>query len=226
MRHSEEIRHILAQHDLFASLAEPALARLADETRVVELRPDQVLFNQGDPADRFFLMYSGQVKLFRVTPEGHEKVMEIMGPGRTFGEAIMFMEQHSYPVTAQALRDSRLLAIPSRAYLQLLSGSPETCFRLLGQLSMRLHQRLNEIENLSVQNASYRVARYLLRRLPVGAGDGTEIQLDAPKQVIASQLGMKPETFSRVLGTLAQHGAISVKGRTVRIEQIAMLAGD
>lgn len=218
-----DIQQILSQHYLFTSFEPAQLAELAGHVRPLRLPADSLLFSHGDPADRFFLVVSGQVKLFRTTPDGQEKVMELIGPGRTFGEAIMFMEQQRYPVSAQALKDSMLLAIPNRRYLQLVRNNPDACLRLLGDLSMRLHQRLNEVENLSLQNAGHRVARYLLKRLPPGGGDGTVLQLDAPKQVIASQLGMKPETFSRVLGALTQQGAITVKGRQIVIASVALL---
>lgn len=149
--------------------------------------------------------------------------MELMGPGRSFAEAIMFMEQQRYPVSAQALQDTQLLAVPNQQYLELLRENPQACFRLLGNLSMRLHQRLNEIEGLTLRNAATRVARYLLKRLPDQARQPAVVELNAPKQIIASQLGMKPETFSRVLASLAEQGAITVKGRQVVINDASLL---
>jgi len=220
---SPDMLQLLRQHYLFTSFSEAELGQLGEQIRLLRVSAERVLFQHGDPADRFFLVVNGQMKLFRTTPEGQEKVMELMGPGRSFAEAIMFMEQHRYPVSAQALQDSQLLAIPNQPYLELLRGNPEACFRLLGNLSMRLHQRLNEIEGLTLRNAATRVARHLLKRLPAGAGDGAALQLDAPKQVIASQLGMKPETFSRVLAALVDQGAITVKGRQVIIDNLALL---
>lgn len=220
----EEIRQSLQRHYLFTSFTPEQVGALAEHVRLIRLEPEQLLFSHGDRAERFFLVLEGQVKLFRTTPDGHEKVMELMGPGRSFGEAIMFMEQQQYPVSAQALRPSVLYSIPNSDYLQLLRDSPAACFRMLGDLSMRLHSRLNEIENLSLQNAAHRVARYLLRRLPAEARDGVTVEFDAPKQVIASQLGMKPETLSRVLGNLAQQGAIAVRGRQVRILRLEALS--
>lgn len=219
-----DMLQLLRQHYLFASFSEAELGQLVEHIRLQRIVTERVLFQHGDPADRFFLVVSGQIKLFRTTPEGQEKVMELMGPGRSFAEAIMFMEQQRYPVSAQALQDTQLLAVPNQQYLELLRSNPEACFRLLGNLSMRLHQRLNEIEGLTLRNAATRVARYLLKRLPAGADDGATLYLDAPKQIIASQLGMKPETFSRVLGALVEQGAITVKGRQVIIDNLTLLA--
>lgn len=219
----DDVLQALEQHYLFASFPADQLQQLADQVRTLQLEADRVLFRHGDPAERFFLVRTGQMKLFRTTPDGQEKVMELMGPGRTFGEAIMFMERQHYPVNSQALQDSELYAIPNSIYLRLLRHNPEACFHLLGSMSTRLHRRLNEIESLSLQNAAHRVVHYLLQSLPADAGDDVELTLDAPKQVIASKLGMKPETFSRALSGLVQRGAISIRGRRVKIDNMALL---
>src|SRR5690625_5092357 len=216
----------MGQHYLFKAFSPDELQQLAAQVRSQQLNAEQVLFQHGDPAERFFLVRSGQIKLFRTTTDGQEKVMELMGPGRTFGEAIMFMERQHYPVNAQALQDSQLYAIPNQVFMQLLRQNPDACFRLLGSMSMRLHQRLNEVESLSLQNASHRLVHYLLQQLPAYTSDGAELILDAPKQVIASKLGMKPETFSRALAGLIQRGAISTQGRKIIIDSIQLLTKD
>lgn len=213
----------LREHDLFSSLSTAKLAKLAKHIESLNLYNEQFLFRQGDAADRFFIVVKGQIKLFRIGPDGEEKVIEIKGPGQSFGEAIMFMKRQAYPVSAQALQDSQLLTIPNHHYLDLLREHPETCFDLLGKLCMRLHQRLIEIESLSHQNTTTRVAGYLLTRLPADAAHNTTLQLQAPKQVIASQLGMKPETFSRALANLAKQRAIDVRGRKIVILDRSLL---
>lgn len=219
----DNVLQALNQHYLFTAFPPEQLQQLAAQIRPIQLDAERILFQHGDLAERFYLVRSGQMKLFRTTPDGQEKVMELMGAGRTFGEAIMFMEQQHYPVNAQALQDSQLYAIPNQIYLRLLRQNPDACFRLLGSMSMRLHRRLNEIESLSLQNASHRVVHYLLQNLPSDAGDGAELTLDAPKQVIASKLGMKPETFSRALAGLTQRGAITIQGRRVLIDDMKLL---
>lgn len=220
---NDDVLQALSQHYLFTAFPPEQLQQLAAQVRPLQLNAERMLFQHGDPAERFFLVRTGQMKLFRTTPDGQEKVMELMGPGRTFGEAIMFMEQQHYPVNSQALQDSLLYTIPNQAYLRLLRQNPDACFRLLGGMSMRLHQRLNEIESLSLQNAAHRVVHYLLQNLPADASDGAELLLDAPKQVIASKLGMKPETFSRALAGLIQRGAITIQGRRVIIDDMEFL---
>lgn len=222
MAASEQLQP-LREHDLFSSLGAARLTKLAKHIEPLSLYNDQLLFKQGDPADQFFIVVGGHVKLFRTGPDQEEKVIEIKGPGQSFGEAIMFMKHQAYPVSAQALQDSRLLAIPNQHYLALLREHPDACFSLIGKLCMRLHQRLTEIESLGQQNTTTRVASYLLTQLEADTACNTTLELRAPKQVIASQLGMKPETFSRALASLAKRRAITVRGREIVILDRALL---
>lgn len=209
---------------LFEPLPPERLAEIGGKIRRLTLAAGEHLFEHNDPADRFFLVVSGQVKLYRTTIDGHEKVVEVVQAGRSFAEAVMFMQAQSYPVSAAALKPATVYAVPSRAYLALLDAHPGLSTRLLASLSQRLHQRLNEVEALSLQNAGYRLARYLLQRLPADRGNGTRVRLPAAKQVIASQLAIKPETFSRLLRSFAEAGLISVHGAHIEFHDVEGLS--
>ena len=168
-----------------------------------------MLFSQGDPADRFFLVLRGQVKLFRLSPDGAEKVIEIIGPRQTFAEALMFLNAPRYPVCASALSSAQLIAIDARHFASMLRESVDTCFLIMGALSQRLRGLVSEIDNLTLHTASSRVARYLLEHLPE---DRRALDLDVRKSVLASRLSVKPETFSRVIKHLSQEEIIEVYG--------------
>ncbi|MGD8430738.1 MAG: cyclic nucleotide-binding domain-containing protein, partial [Ectothiorhodospiraceae bacterium] len=133
----EDIRAELQKNLLFTALAPEALDRLIESTRIIQLEAGETLFERGDAAERFFLVVYGQIKLFRISPQGAEKVVEIMGPGDTFAEAVMFMERHVYPVSTQAMTVSRLYAISNSVYRDLLRESPDSCFRLMADMSSR-----------------------------------------------------------------------------------------
>ncbi|NGZ29276.1 MAG: cyclic nucleotide-binding domain-containing protein, partial [Magnetococcales bacterium] len=85
---------------MFADLSSEQLDNLGKSSRDIRLTSGQALFHQGDAAAQFFVLRTGRIKLFRLSEEGHEKVIEIITPGLTFGEAVMFMEQKRYPVNA------------------------------------------------------------------------------------------------------------------------------
>ena len=154
---------------------------------------------------------------------GQEKVIEIMSTNQIFAEAVMFMQRKSYPVDAQALVDSVVYAIPSNAYRAILEKSTEYCFRLLADLSVRLHHKLQELDHLAQQNASFRLTRYLINQLPAGNDNEVVIDLNIPKQVLASKLSIKPESFSRLLSSLAQQGILTVEKKRIIIHDAEKL---
>lgn len=102
----EELRRAL----LLSRLSDEQLARVARHANHVRLDEGQMLFRQGDPAERFYLVIAGRLRLFRLSPDGGEKVIEIVAPGETFAEALMFLEAPRYPVCAAALDPVELIS--------------------------------------------------------------------------------------------------------------------
>jgi CRP-like cAMP-binding protein len=135
----------------------------------------------------------------------------------------MFMEGAAYPVSAVAVTASRVARFSNREYITILRESPDTCLRMLGHLSQRLHLRLREIEYLTLESARYRLVRMLESRLPADSDGPAEILLQESRQDIASRLSMKPETLSRILRTLSDSGAIVVQGRALQVPSRARL---
>lgn len=203
------------------SRLEPAqLERVSRHAARVTLAAEQLLFSQGDAANRFYLLLAGQMRLFRLSPEGAEKVIEIVSPGQTFAEALMFLEVPRYPVCAAALAEAELIAIDAVDFAAMLRGSVDTCFLLLGTLSQRLRGLIGEIDDLTLHTATSRVARYLAAK---AAPDTPILELDVRKGVLASRLSVQPETFSRVVKSLVDQGVIQMQGSQVRILDRAAL---
>lgn len=213
----------LRRNYLFAALSDAQLKTVTDSMQEISLDEGRILFEHGQPADRFFLLLEGQIKLYRLSEEGDEKVIEIVRPGDTFAEAVMFMSGRVYPVNADALIRSRLLAFPNAVFKEVLCNSVDACFRLMADMSQRLHHRLNEIDSLTLHNATYRLVSYLLRELPEDVLQSPEIVLTTPKHIIASQLSIKPETFSRILTRLSRDGLIVVRGNSIVLADLARL---
>jgi CRP-like cAMP-binding protein len=205
---------------LLAGLSHGQLERVSQHATRVVLGADQLLFSQGDSAERFYLVLKGQIQLFRLSPGGAEKVIELVSPGQTFAEALMFLNAPRYPVCAGALAPSELLSLDARDFSQMLRESVDTCFLMLGSLSQRLRGLIGEIDNLTMHTASSRVARYLLAKVPP---ERRSLKLDVRKGVLASRLSIQPETFSRVMKELAGRGIIEVHGAQVIILDRAAL---
>jgi CRP-like cAMP-binding protein len=205
---------------LLSGLSDVQLQRVATRAVRHSLPEGQWLFSQGDPARHFYLVESGQVRLFRLSPEGAEKVIEIVSPGQTFAEALMFLNAPRYPVCAAALAPTEVVAIDARDFAAMLRESVETCFVVMGALSRRLRGLIAEIDNLTLHTAKSRVARYLLAHCPE---DRRAFALDVRKGVLASRLSVKPETFSRVIKQLTEDGVISVHGAHITLRDRATL---
>jgi len=199
---------------MFSELTEAQLDRVRRHSHMIDMVEGESLFFQGDDAVSFYLVLSGRIKLYRVSPEGKEKVVEIMETGATFAEALMFMDQPHYPVTAAALAPSRVIGINSKDFKSMLRESVDTCFQLLGTMCFRLRGLIHEIDALSLDTGTVRTVSYLLRNAPA---DHDSFELQVAKSVIASRLSVKPETFSRILKNLHEQGIVSIEGRNVTI---------
>ncbi len=218
-----ELAAALRQHYLFGGLDEAQFARVVAEAELVELGAGQLLFQHGEPARRFFIVVAGEVKLALQSRAGEEKVVERLGPGQSFAEALMFVDSPRYPLAAVALEPSRVAAIGTATFLAMLRASPDTCLRLLADLSRRLHARIREIEELTLESATHRLVRHLLGLAPEGATGPLTVTLDESRQLLASRLAIKPETLSRILRSLADAGAIRIDGRQIELADPARL---
>ncbi len=206
---ADELRRLF----LFSAFTDEEMAQVLRQAARVQAQAGETLFVQGERTERFFWLRRGLVKLTRLSPDGEEKVVELIREGQTFGEAIVFMERQLYPVNAEAIEPCELVGFDCHGFRQLLRGSVDTCFRLLAALSMRLHQQIDEIDRLTLHTATTRLVAYLLEQRQ----DGERIQLDMPKHLLASRLSIQPETLSRIFARLGKSGLISVEGQAIRV---------
>ncbi|MBU6484286.1 MAG: Crp/Fnr family transcriptional regulator [Betaproteobacteria bacterium] len=222
--HKITTQAFLSRLPLFGDLAPAELDRIAAGTTEVHVPRGEVIVNRGDPCVGFHLVVYGQVKLAIVTPQGGEKIIELIGPGYSFGEAVMFMERPYY-VMAQAVADSFLLHISRHAVFEGLERDPAFAKKMLAGLSRRLHGLVTDVESYSLQSGTERVVGYLLRQDEQQAQSGRSyvVTLPASKTVVASRLNLTPEHFSRILHELSEAKLISVEGRDVRILDVATL---
>ncbi len=215
-----KIQAFLANLPMFSEMSEAELDRIAAATTSSYYEKGQSIVECGDPCTGFHVVVYGQVKLGFTSPQGVEKVVEIVRPGQSFGEALMFLDR-PYIVFAQALADSMLLHVAKQAVLEEL-GPSSFGRRMIAGLAMRLHGLVRDVEAYTLRSGQERVIGYLLAEAPEGA-HAAEVQLTPGKSVIASRLNMTPEHFSRILHELAGQGLIEVSGRTVRVPDFERL---
>ena len=205
---------------LLKDLDEEQFLSIAAISHQVELGEHQALFLQGEELTSIYLQISGNIKLFRLTPSGNEKIMDLIRPGQTFAEAALFMGGSRYPVNATAVSPSVIVAIDAKGYRQIMASSIKLCMNLLARMSSRLHWMVNEVDRLTLHNATFRLIDFLLNQVVSENGACEEIHLDVPKHVIASRLSMKPETLSRTLKQLVQKKLIAVHDSHVELLDI------
>jgi len=206
---------------LLAALSHPEFEDVLAHASVRTLKPGECLFDQSDQATHFFFVMSGIVKLCRMAQSGEEKVMDLVRAGHYFAEAVMFMGGR-YPVHARTLETTRLMALDNRHFLGLVRSNGDLCMRLLSTMSQRIHRLINEIDDLTLHSGAQRVIGYLLDQLPLEGGPPS-VRLMVPKHVIASRLGIQPETLSRVLAKLRSGNLIDVHGDQIVLNDVEAL---
>lgn len=202
---------------IFSDMDDGQFREIMRHAAPVEIAGGQLLFGQGDAVAAFYWVGEGLVRLFRSSPQGDEKVIELIGPGRFFAEAALFMGGR-YPVNAAAQVNSRLVAVDGASFKAWLAQDASRCFRLLAGMSARMHKLVNEIDSLTLMKGTDRLLQYLLDHSEPDDSGQTVVELEAPKQVIASRIGVKPETLSRLLHKLADLGYVEVRDNRILIK--------
>ena len=206
---------------MFRELSAEQIARIAEHSQLIDFPKGTSVFNRGDAAVGLYILLEGQLKLGVTSPQGAEKIISIITPGESFGEAILFMERQ-FPVYAQAILDSQVLLVPKSLIFSMLDNDHLFARKMLVGLSIRMHQLVQDIEMLSLQSCTQRFIGYLLQ-ISADAPDGSKITLPTSKTTIASLLNLTPETLSRTLAKLQQLELIEVNGKDVSITDVKKL---
>lgn len=208
---------------LFRSASDSTLKTLAASAQFIEFEKGEALFMQEDPAEWFYVMVSGWVKMFRETMDGAEAVIDMATRGEMVGETAIFEDgMHSY--CAAAAEKVEVLRLPCSLLKKAVNEEQPVALALLASMSRHRKRQSREIESLTLQNASQRIGCFLLRHCNQLATDAIELKLPYDKSLIAARLGMKSETFSRALNKLRQETNIAVKGSVVLIPSVDVIS--
>lgn len=205
---------------LFRHLNEELRQRICNRGRIVACDRGHIIFSQGDPADAFFVVLDGWVKLYRLTANGGEAVVTVLTSGESFAEPVMFLGGR-YPVAAEAASSCRLLRMELPGFIAVLDEDPEVATAMLASIARHGANLTGQIERLKLLDAPRRVAEFFLRQV-TGAQPLARITLPYEKALIAARLGMTPESFSRALAALGKHG-VTVQRDMVTIGDVAGL---
>jgi CRP/FNR family transcriptional regulator len=178
-----------------------------------------ILFSDGEEAKGFYVVLSGKVKVFKVSPEGKEQILHVITAPDAFAEAALFLEG-TYPAFAEALSDCQVLFFPKRAFIQLIEKNPQLSINMIVTLSQYLKRFAILIEELSLKEVSSRVAKHFLDlsvKLSKEGKSAQEVELDLSKTQLALKLGTISETLSRTLAKMKAKRIIDVKKNRILI---------
>ncbi len=196
---------------------------LAAEAKILHLKKRSPIATFGDRAQRFFLIRSGWVKLFRETLDGTEAIIDILTTDHFFGETALF-ENNLYPFSAEATEPVTLLSLPLAPVAAELEHNSKFALAMIQTMARyRRHQDM-ELEHRTIQTAPQRIGCFLLRLADQSKDGDVTVQLPYDKVLVASRLGMKPETFSRALGKLKADTGIKVDGATIHVTNLGILS--
>lgn len=210
-----------AKAPLFAELDEGDLALLLEQAQAVSYPETGLLFSQGDKADRFFVVLSGRVNLFALTETGDQSIIEVFDPICTFAEAAMF-SSGIFPLNCEVVAGSRLVHVPAAGFLKRLSAKRTLGFHLLAGLARWQRKMIGEIAELKSKSPGQRLASFLLALAHEAEGGAAQVRLPITKAVLASRIGIAPESLSRALARLKTVGVES-HGREVVLTDLDAL---
>jgi CRP/FNR family transcriptional regulator, dissimilatory nitrate respiration regulator len=217
------IPRYLSVQPLFTDLSTPELERLAQGCVLRRFGRGEDVFRVGQRCEEFHVCVTGQVKLYAVSPAGAEKVIDIIAPGQSFAEALMFTGA-PYIINAQALTDVLLLSVKKQAVEDEIARDARFALRMLAGISRRLHGLVHDVEAYALHSGVQRVIGYLLRDIAADTEAPITVCLPVSKATIASRLSLTPEYFSRVLHELEAAGLVRIDKREIHILDAGALA--
>jgi CRP/FNR family transcriptional regulator len=206
---------ILVKSQLFGGLPEEHIAQIENIAVDKHYNKGDVIFYDGDEGNGFYLVASGSVSVYKLSPEGKEQILHIVKEGNTIGAVPVFSGK-SFPANARAISKSHLLFFDREKFIQLITNKPSLTMNILALLSMRLREFTIQVENLSLKEIPGRLAAYLLF-LAQEQGNKDLIKLNISKVQLANLLGTGPESLSRALGNMKSKKLIEEKGASIKL---------
>jgi len=212
---------IISAIPIFKGLQEGQLSDLAEIAVEKHFSKGQIIFLEGDEGKGFFVVYSGLVKIYKISSEGKEKILRLVKPHDIFGPVPLFSGE-TYPASADAMKSTKAFFFPRNVFINLIKKNPDIALNMLDALSDRLRQFTIQVEDLSLKEIPGRLATYFLQ-VSKEESRSDVFTLEITKAQIANLLGTTPETLSRVLSRMREAGIIEDEGKKIKILDIESL---
>ena len=210
---------IIRKCHLFSGISEDDTRLLASVFKLKSCPKGEILFEEGATADGFYLVISGKVKVYKLSPEGKERILHVIQPGNSFADAAIFGDG-CYPAFAETLVESKLLFFPKKEFLDLLHAHSQLAINMIAGLSRFLRNFATQIEDLTFRDVPARLARYLVF---LAGNSRSSVVLPLAKAQLASNLGTTSETLSRTFRKLTDENLIRVQGKNIDLLDIDQL---
>ncbi|MBI2847589.1 MAG: Crp/Fnr family transcriptional regulator [Chloroflexi bacterium] len=197
----------------FSSLSEEEVALIDREMVERTFGKGQVLFIEGEPAEGLYVVRSGQIRVFKSSPEGRELVLLVARPGDTFNDVSAF-DSGPNPASASALDTSTVYLIPRETLASLLATCPPAQL-IINVLSARVRHLMTVVEDLSFRTVSSRLAKLLLESAVAGGQSSQVPRLTQDE--MAAMVGSVRDVIGRVLRALEKTGAVRIEGHRILV---------
>ena len=212
----------LRRTPMLAGLPEDKLGSLLDGCRLLNLAKGEVLFHEDAQPEGFYVVHAGAINVHRLTADGREQVIRVFYPGESLAEVVLTGDR-GYPASASAVEKSQVILVRRDHFRHEIRRDPDLALRILASFSMHLRFLVETVEDLKLKQAESRIAQWLLRHAERSSGEAPAVNLQLAKRLLASQLGLTPETFSRVLARWREVGVVAVRGRRITLLDVDVL---
>ena len=216
-----EINNFLKQVFIFSSLENLHIEELKKIVKILRLKKNETIFNEGEIAKGFYIVKKGKIKIFKISFDGKEYILHIFGEKEPFGEVPAFING-KFPANAETIEESEIIFIDKNLFLNLLKKYPEISIKIIALLAKRLYTFTKVIESLSLKEVPSRLSEYLLY-LYKKNGNKEIFELDIPKKMLANVLGTTPETLSRIFLKFKNEKILDTNGSKINIIDIEKL---
>ncbi len=217
--------YILGQLPFFKDLTQAVIQSINLLFTERGYSPGEMIYLEESPAERFYVIADGNVKLMRHTPSGKNVMLDVLTPGAFFG-SLSHLPGDSYTETAQAYTQACTLSIEGQDFRQILNDHPQVAVKVMDIMVQRLQDAQEMVRLLSVSSVESRLAFVLLKladKLGDESDNGLLIQLPLGRTDLAELAGTTTETVSRIMSHFQKEKLIRSGRRWVAITDQAGL---
>ena len=219
----------------FSGLNDEELEKLKSICKLKKFKRGDNIFFDTEPYIGFYFVVSGMVKIYKISKDGKEHILHIIGPFNTFAEVPLFENYGSicesdfrYPANSMAIEENtEVVLVQGRQFLEFIESSSKICMKIVSGFAKRLRHLNHHIEEITLKDVTKRVASFILTdyKNTRKKTKDTEpnINLNISKNDLASYLGTIPETLSRTFRKLEDDEIIQVEGKKIVIKDLHKL---